>query len=41
MSFGIALTIIVLAAVIAATLLAGRFCHMDDLESDPLDNSPD
>ncbi len=26
---------------IAVTLLVGRFCHMDDLERDPLDTSRD
>ena len=41
MSFGFALTIIVLTAVIACALLAGRICHMGDLDRDPLDNSPD
>ena len=41
MSFGLTLTIIGLGAPIVFALLAGRFCHMDDLERDPLDNPPD
>ena len=41
MSFGIALAIIGLATPILSALLAGRFCHMDDLERDPLDTSLD
>ena len=40
MSFGVGL-IIVLMAIIAFALLAGRICHMGDLDRDPLDNSPD
>jgi hypothetical protein len=40
MSFGLGL-IIVLMAIIAFALLAGRICHMGDPERDPLDNSPD
>lgn len=40
MSFGIALTIIVLTAVIACALLVGRICHLGDLEKDPLDTPP-
>ncbi len=38
MSIGLGLTILVMA-IIAVTLLAGRFCHIGDLESDPLDSS--
>ena len=40
MSFGIGL-IIVVWAEIGFALLAGRICHMGDLDTDPLDNSPD
>jgi hypothetical protein len=40
MSFGFGF-IIVLMAIVAFALLAGRICHMGDLDRDPLDNSPD
>ena len=38
MSFGLGLTI-ALMAVIGIALLAGRICHIGDLEKDPLDSS--
>ena len=36
MSFGLGL-VIALMAIIAFALLAGRICHMGDLDRDPLD----
>jgi hypothetical protein len=38
MSFGLGLTIVVVVMV-GVALLAGRICHIGDLEKDPLDNS--
>ena len=40
MSIELGLTIAVMAMIVIA-LLAGRICHIRDLEKDPLDNSPD
>ena len=40
MSIELGLTIAVMAMIVIA-LLAGRICHIGDLEKDPLDNSPD
>lgn len=38
MSFGFGISI-ALMAMIGFTLLAGRICHIGDLEKDPLDKS--
>ena len=40
MSIGLGLALLVMA-IIAVTLLAGRICHIGDLEKDPLDDFSD